>query len=471
MRSALCPAKEQIDVMSDARCETVRKTWLRSARWIGLVAAIVTVLPTPVLAQEAGSNGIRFGRARVHPFFDFFSYYQSNPGRRTSGGVSDLMLKIRPGFNLDYPGRSYEIYSSGNIEYRHFMGLNAVENSSSDTTQLSSIMGGLSLDGKFLKTSSFPLSMKIDLSRTDTPANQSQSTTLGRNAGTMTLGSQWSPGGGALKLGLTYEPYVNIYDGNENGTDNDNLNTLNQKTAFHAQWRFLPKTATFIEANYDNYGYLNPEKGFSANLGQVSDDTAGGETDASAAQALNVTVPIVSGYWGLSGQITPRLSTIMKFGYGQTLTSNVDDTQQASSFLTQVDIKYKASETVRYSGGCARSLSGAVLFQHRTTGRFYLKGQTTLARRYALGLNLSYDMLDYGDPVITGANGGRSDSVFRAEAVASVKITNWFVASLVNKFETLSAKGADGKNWELVSGSGTPSYNYNDTFLRLSVRY
>nr|ADI21646.1 hypothetical protein [uncultured myxobacterium HF0130_06F04] len=459
--------------MSDARCETVRKTWLRSARWIGLVAAIVTVLPTPVLAQEAGSNGIRFGRARVHPFFDFFSYYQSNPGRRTNGGVSDLMLKIRPGFNLDYPGRSYEIYSSGNVEYRHFMGLNAVENSSSDTTKLSAVMGGLSVDGKFLKTSSFPLSMKVDINRIDTPANQSQSKTLGKNAASMTLGSQWAPGGGALKLGLSYKPSLAIYDGNENGSDNDNLNTLNQDTSFQAQWRFLPKTATFIEASYRNYGYLNPEKGFSSTLGQTPNGETGTDTSTadSAQQSFNVTVPISSAYWGLSGQITPRLSTIMKFGYGQTMTENVDDSQQSSGFLTQVDIKYKSSETIKYSGGYARSLAGAVLFQHRTTDRIYLKGQTTLARRYALALNLEYDMIGYGDPVVTAANGGRNDTIVRAEAVASVKITNWFVASLVNKFETLSAKGADGQNWELVSGSGTPSYKYNDTFLRLSVRY
>jgi hypothetical protein len=415
-------------------------------------------LPTPLLAEEAGSNGIRFGRARIHPFFDFFSYYQTNPGRMTSNAVSDVSLTIRPGFNLDYPGRSYEFYSNGNVEYRHFMGLNFTEGlESSNTANLSTVMGGLSLDGKLLKNSSFPLTLKAEFNRTDKPANQTQNRTLGRNSGTAEIGSDWTPGGGALKVGLSYKSSVSLYDG-----DNDSLETLNQKLTFASQWRFLPKTATFVEAIYANYGYLNPTAGVSGATEAGTDGVIGTDDDI-VPVGYNVAIPVSSAYWGLSGQITPRISTIMKFGYGQTME---EGTSQASGFLTQFDVKYKASESIKYSAGFARTISGAVIFQHMMTNKVYLKGQTTLSRRYALGASLEYDMVDYGNPVLTSATEGtRSDSIIRAELVASAKITNWFVASLVNKYENLST------DYIFITGTDAPNYSYNDTFLRLSVRY
>lgn len=329
--------------MSDARSKTARQTWTDRTKWFALAAAVMTMFPCPLMAEDAGSNGIRFGRARVHPFFDFFSYYQTNPGRITGeGGVSDVSLTIRPGFNLDYPGRSYEWYSTGNFEYRHYMGLNAVTDSATDSTntkELSAFMGGLSIDGKLLKNSSFPVKVKTQFNRTDKPANQSQNRTLARNTYSGELGTDWAPGGGALKIGLNYQPVINDYD----GAENDTLDALSQKATFSTQWRFLPKTATFLEGIYSSYDYLNSDAEFAI----------GSEAEGNLVTGKNVAVPVSSAYWGLSGQITPRISSIMKFGYGQTME---EGDGQASGFLTQFDVKYKASESATYSGGFARTL-------------------------------------------------------------------------------------------------------------------
>ena len=71
-------------------------------------------------------------------------------------------------------------------------------------------------------------------------------------------------------------------------------------------------------------------------------------------------------------------------------------------------------------------------------------------------------MLNYGKAF--EGDQDRSDTMIRAEAVASVAVTDWFVIALVDKVETLMTSYS-------LPGSSSPTYTYNDLFLRLSVRY
>ena len=104
----------------------------------------------------------------------------------------------------------------------------------------------------------------------------------------------------------------------------------------------------------------------------------------------------------------------------------------------------------------------------------YLESKATVARRWAFGVKGGVSILSYGELALPDGvddNNGeaRSDVMIRAEAVASVSITDWFVVALVDKVEVLMTDYTP-----LVEAGETgvsPSYIFNDIFLRLSVRY
>jgi len=423
---------------------------------LSIFAALASLNTNTALANSAGDNGILIGDARVHPFLDFHSNFVSNPSRTGSeSSKSDLALTIRPGFNLELIGSNTELFFTGAGEYKHYLGLNDDETSSATTAGLSRWNANVGIDGKFLKQGSAPIRFKLDFTHSEDPRNQTINQKLTHNLIDTRLGVDLTPGGGALKLSFDYTPAIDLY------TEEDKaLSTHRHALTFKTLWKFLPKTATFLETKFDTLMYLN-------------DDA----TEINGQSVVNKDLQFVSVYTGLTGRITEKFGVILRAGYGQAFLADTDlvtDETNPAGFLGQIDLQYKSSETIKISAGYNRTLSGAAIYKYMVDNNIYLESKAILGRRWGFSVKGSVSLLEYGKAFEGDLD--RNDTMIRAEAIASVAVTDWFVIALVDKVEmlltdyvapTLNEAGEVVPN----DDASAPTYTYNDIFLRLSVRY
>ncbi len=415
---------------------------------LSIFAAATSLNTNTAWASSVGDNGILIGDARVHPFLDLHSSFVSNPNRSTNSPVSDLALTVRPGLNLELAGNKTELFLTAAGEYKHYLGLND-EADGAGSSKLSRWNANLSLDGKFLKQGSAPMRLKLDFSHNEDPRNATVNQRLIHNMVNAGLGVDFTPGGGALKISLDYTPSIDLYT-----EENKALSTHRHGVNFKTLWKFLPKTATFLETKFDTLMYLSDEA-----------TSIGGE------DVSNRDIPVISVYTGLTGRITEKLGLILRAGYGQSLLGAdnlLTDETNPGGFLGQVDLQYKQSETIKISAGFNRTLSGAAIYKYMLDNNFYLESKATLGRRWGFAVKGSVSMLSYGKLAAddgTTDDQDRNDVMIRAEAVASVAITDWFVIALVDKVETLVT------SYTLTGTTESPTYTHNDIFLRLSVRY
>ena len=405
-------------------------------------------------ASAVGDNGILIGDARVHPFLDFHSNFVTNPSRAGSETAqSDLALTVRPGFNLELNGNSTELFFTGAAEYKHYLGLNDGE--TPVTANLSRWNANVGLEGKFLKQGSSPLRLKLNFAHNEDPRNQTVNQKLTHNLIDANFGVDMSPGGGALKLTLDYSPAVDLYPEADKA-----LATHRHAATFKTLWKFLPKTAAFLETKFDALMYLN---GDSPAFATTTGDEAASDTNA----LFNQDIQVFSVYTGLTGRITEKFGVLVRAGYGQALLTDeqlVEGESNPAGFLGQIDLKFKSSDTITIGAGFNRTLSGAAIYKYMIDNNIYLESKATLARRWKFSVKGSVSMLEYGKTILDDPNTDRSDTMIRVETVASVSVTDWFVIALVDKVETLIT------NYSL-NGGEPPQYFYNDLFLRLSVRY
>jgi hypothetical protein len=100
---------------------------------------------------------------------------------------------------------------------------------------------------------------------------------------------RWRPNGGRLEeqLGYTF-----IYDHFENGTLHL-ADSIGNTIDFRSSFKFLPKTAIFVDVNQTFYHYLN-------------DSAVTGKFDSKPLHVLA----------GLSGLVTPKMTALLQAGYG-----------------------------------------------------------------------------------------------------------------------------------------------------------
>ena len=147
---------------------------------------------------------------------------------------------------------------------------------------------------------------------------------------------------------------------------------------------------------------------------------------------LNKDFQVASVYTGLTGRLTEKIGLILRAGYGQALFATEDLVTGESNpggFLGQVDLQYKQSDTIKITAGFNRSLSGAAIYKYMIDNNFYVESKATLARRWGFSVKGSVSLLSYGKAF--EGDEDRNDTMIRAEAVASVAVTEWFVIALV----------------------------------------
>jgi len=369
---------------------------------VALFAALVLVaLPARAAAAE---NGLKIGAGRLHPSFDLEARYDTLAGYvgNTENGeivlrpTGDLILRYRPGLKLDVPSDVLNFTLGGNVEYVHYLGLEA------EGTSAQSRLGGqgdltLLFNGKGV----------VAIEVADSFIRSDRTSNLALGVGTVVdhndarLRAIIAPGGGALAFEpgytLGYEHYV-ARDGAlpEGCAEGDptcdssavsRLDYLQHTADFDIRWRFLPKTSLVLDSSYAYRAYL---------------DDATAALDSQNVKAMA----------GVVGLVVPRIAVTAKAGWGQQLGSGYQ------SVIGTGEFTYLLSELADVRLGYARTFEPSPSTgSYYSDDRVYSGAKALLGGRLQLKADAAFDYVDFG--------GTRFDKQVVAGLAPSVEVTEW----------------------------------------------
>ncbi len=220
---------------------------------------------------------------------------------------------------------------------------------------------------------------------------------------------RWSPGGGRLTATLRFINMVNIYDDNGMGSYNY-ANAMTNTLMLDVAWKWLPKTAIFLNIQQSFVDYLN-------------------NTAAVNASLANSYPLFVTG--GLRGLLTEKTSAIFTVGYVNAFYSNGTST---SGFLgsTYLDLAFTArlTQLSRAVVGFRHDFVNAVISNFAYQETAYASYVQQIAGRLALDLSGRYQYLSYqgqtSDPnQVTSSGGNRVDNFFQLGVTLDYFLRNW----------------------------------------------
>ncbi len=336
-----------------------------------LTAGAVVAGSATVAAQPTAESGVKLGdKSRLHAKLDLSTIYDTNAFRQNDDeNVSDnWRLLINPGLLLDIPGNSFALQWRGDMSITQF--LDDIPPDAGESTRVGGSTGLRLRAGSEKSTVGFTLANSL----TRTPVYLSEPSAITADEVRF---PQWlnrgearvivRPGGRALELDFGYRNFVSIYD--ELPDSHSHLGL------FEARWKFLPKTMVLFTTDF---GYFANE----------------GAREGNDATPLNIQV-------GLIGQLTARLSTDLRVGYGNSLVWDNDelfgttaegsqDTPTVSAFLT-----YQAGDRLAITGGYERTVTPLILFDSFINDAFRLSASLGIDRFVGRVFG-SYSLRNYG---------------------------------------------------------------------------
>jgi hypothetical protein len=218
---------------------------------------------------------------------------------------------------------------------------------------------------------------------------------------------RWSPGGGRLTTLLRFTNMVNIYDDN-NGTGIGTYNYANALTntlMLDVAWKWLPKTAIFLNIQQSAVSYLDQS---AANNKKIYDS-----------YPLYVTA-------GLRGLLTEKTSAVLTLGYVNGFYSNGATT---GGFLgsTYLDLAFTArlTQLSRAVIGYRHDFINAIITNFAYEETAYASYVQQIAGRLALDLSGRYAYLSYQGASADVTQQGRVDNFFQLGATLDYFVRNW----------------------------------------------
>ncbi|HET8540594.1 MAG TPA: hypothetical protein VFL83_12045 [Anaeromyxobacter sp.] len=412
----------------------------------GLLAALLALAATP--AGAAPGNGIRLGgsEGRLHPYLDVESRFDSNvyyaappPGGVVDVGyVGDLIVHIRPGFNLKVPGERVAVDLDANLDWAQYGGVQ--ENASTD---LSKLYGAASLGVTAYRRGTIGLELDDRFRRDPSTSTFVFSGAVISNKNDLSVRAPWRPGGGALVISPsfdwmleTFEPFNECAPGTPSppaSCDPDHLSNLGYnelRAGADARWRFLPRTSAVFAADW---------------FSRVPNDTALA-TDVSGIEARA----------GLSGLVTPHLGATVKLGYANTLGSTAES---YGTVLATLEGEWLASDSARIRVGWDHGfgMEPDPTYYLYTTDRIVLGARYALAGRYGARLDGYWERRGYAF-----VDGSPTADLLRIEPTIEAALSRWINLTVGYAYTSRASSFSD-----------EPGYDYtkNEAWLRLVFTY
>jgi hypothetical protein len=406
-------------------------------------AAVILAMATASPALAAPGNGIRLGgnEGRLHPFVEIEDRYDSNAFLAETGGksVGDMVLHVRPGFELDSPGELATVELSGNLDWTQYLGLESPDTSK----ELSKVYGQAALGVSVNARGTVGLELDDEFRRNQGTTSLALGEGVVSNANVLRLKVPFRPGGGALLAALTGGWLLETFEGfrdDQVGLEGFGYNEV--RAGGEVRWGFLPRTSAVLQGGWFSRA--------------PNADTA---TDVSGIEVQT----------GLTGLVTAHVSATVKAGYADTLGSGPAAPGEDGGVRTWIGTfegEWIATDSASVRAGYGHGLgidAGPVVY---TAHRVYGGGRILLAGRYGLRADAHWEQRSYGNyPAAVGVLVPASVSVLRVEPGIEAGISRWMSASLGYAF---SKRTSDIPDASPLPG---PPYSKYETWLRMQVRY
>jgi len=416
-------------------------TLKNTATSLFFLCVLFTTSPLNAGTHPPGDDGLLVGSGRLHAFVEAESHYVYNPHRASLDAAADIretkgpMLAIRPGLNYKALSSIVEIQLQSLADLRYYTAdyLAGNNNFFGNDTRL-----GLLLN----KDSTLPLRISAGYLRSDVPANQTISRSLLNRTLSLGLDGEWKPGGGAFTVRFKAPASKISYDAEENA-NHEKLNNLRVQPSLRVAWKFFPKTAFTLDLFSDLTQYEE---------GSYSKD-----------------IDFFGGSLGLTGAITSRISAVIRAGFSTPILAS-DLASSASGFVGLFELGYKLSNALSVSLATGREMRATPLFNYHKDIFGSLAASLNIGSQVNINLNFEARTLTFGTPTTSETTGfaGRNDLAVKPNLIISYFANNWLTISLHNRYEY---RDTGDFTISMLSGEATGSYNYYDTFLRISARY
>lgn len=380
--------------------------------WTCALALTVVACLVPAIAAAEAGDGLVAGNLTLSPGVSANSAVDTNVFRQSTRDIGSPLLgsslQLAPFLNVGTlnPGVT-EFAFDGRVAWQQYLNF--------DDTRLIS-QSGLTADAgaalTFNRQGAFSFQLEERLQRTNEPPSIPTDVTYNRTHNRLGATAGLHPGGKVFQHYLSYDWNVYLHD--ELTEFNRQVHDFTLKN----YWRFLPKTAAVLNADYGLVRYSTPTQ-------------QGGLFNNINSNPLRLT-------GGLSGLITNRLSLRLVAGWGWGF---YDAGQSFTGLLTDVQVAYafgaRASEKNRIYLGYQRDFQDSPIANFATFHRPYAGYmQQLMNERLTIDIRAESMIRDYvGEPegtfVTEGGGtatiaGGLNDLIFRASTSVDYNLYKWW---------------------------------------------
>jgi len=391
---------------------------------------------SPAFARPEATGGFPLGeKSRVHTMLDLGVGYDSNRASNGAGTrIDDWRAQFLPAISVNVPGSSITLDALAQLSIQTYFGTNALLASDAfvgGNVNISFTAGGgdsvvgFELTEGLFRTPSF---LSVDQEGIGTIGVEEISFLqwYNRTEANMVL----RPGGGALEFRIGYGNELRLFD--------ELAEAQKHQALFEAKLRFLPKTAITFNADL---GFYSEDKDYKAN-------------------PYNLTV-------GLLGQVTQGLTTVVKVGYGDTLTYlrgesffGATSPNNIRSVIVTLRLEYTFDSGTSLTAGYDRVMRQAIgVGTGYAVDAPYLKAQVEIGERFTLAALGRIEFRTFAGPA------DRSSKVY----IADLRADYWFFDFLRGgvAYQMLSQDSDAG----VVIGAPLPEATRHQVLLTMGLYY
>jgi hypothetical protein len=218
---------------------------------------------------------------------------------------------------------------------------------------------------------------------------------------------RYSPGGGRLVGLLRYTNMIDVFDNPYNYA-----NSVSNTLTLDLSWKWLPKTAVFIDVQQGYVFYLN-------NNTVVNPMTGMTEAEKVSSFPLHVTV-------GLRGLLTAKTSAVLSIGYANGFYSSGGSTNGfLGTTYADLALTIQLTQLSRAVLGFRHDFLNSVISNFAYEETAYVSYVQQIAGRLGLDLSGRYAYLSYEGNVVDPTQNGRVDNFFQVGASLDYFLRNW----------------------------------------------
>ncbi len=279
--------------------------------------------------------------------------------------------------------------------------------------------------------------------RTEEPPYGTSRANITRNNNVASAQVRAAPGGGRLQALLRYTNGIDVFD----NADLKYANLMGNELLFDGSWRWLPKTAIFVQAAQGAISYFNKDS-----------DPLNHKENSFPFRVMG----------GLRGLVTEKLSVNLAVGYAAGFYQGVATNPTGISNLAALgEINYKITQLTEFVVGYRHEFRNSVI------GTFYDLDSPYVGLRQKVGSQLSilaharYEFRRYHGFQLAGNGASRSDQFLQAGLQVDYQVQKWFYAGV----GYLLMKNTTDFQTTGVTSMGGFNYVKQQVFARLGVTY